>query len=211
MGMFKSAWLGEARLWKVFWILGVVLPVGVGLLAAVFVLSVILAPVAIVLWIALFIYTILWWRMMWRCSFNVNWRGWGYVGRVLVVLSVLYTAKSIYDIATDEGALLEMLGETETAVESLDVPTETGEVMIIRPGTSDTPIQAPPIKEEIPVSVSSQLPGSYVPAAALPHTEKCKEKFAVEYRAAGFNPADYPDKEAEYIKICVDYLQKAAQ
>lgn len=40
------------------------------------------------------------------------------------------------------------------------------------------------------------------------YTQLCRDKFESEYRAAGFEPKDYPDKADEYIKACLDYIAK---
>lgn len=40
------------------------------------------------------------------------------------------------------------------------------------------------------------------------YTQLCRDKFESEYRAAGFDPKDYPEKAEEYIKACIDFIQK---
>ena len=40
------------------------------------------------------------------------------------------------------------------------------------------------------------------------YTQLCRDKFESEYRAAGFDPKDYPEKADEYIKACIDFISK---
>ena len=59
------------------------------------------------------------------------------------------------------------------------------------------------------VTPDTSVPGA-VPGAPAEddYTQLCRDKFESEYRAAGFEPKDYPDKAEEYIKACIDFIQK---
>lgn len=82
----EAAWQGDEKLWKVFWIyqwlFGIaltsawVLSENFGLLVE----GVVLAVVAV--W---FVGVVV---AQWRCSFNARWRGWGYVVRALLFISI---------------------------------------------------------------------------------------------------------------------------
>jgi hypothetical protein len=82
----EAAWKGDERLWKVFWIyqwlFGIaltsawVLSENFGLLVE----GVVFAVVAV--W---FVWVVV---SQWRCSFNARWRGWGYIVRALLFITV---------------------------------------------------------------------------------------------------------------------------
>ena len=88
MGFITRGWKGEEKLWKITWLgyIGgalVVTVVAYGL----FVLiqdstKYFLGPAVIVLNV---------WGLvaMWRCAHNVSWKGWFYLARILVVLTVI--------------------------------------------------------------------------------------------------------------------------
>ena len=87
MGWIKRAWRGEERLWKVFWIYGVLMGIVFGLVG----------PIArsafgnIGFIVALVIQVIYWiWLLVaqWRCAFNAEWQIWSYVVRIFVVISL---------------------------------------------------------------------------------------------------------------------------
>ena len=82
----RAAWNGDEKLWKVFWIyqwlLGIALSIGLALSADFGLLAerVVLAVVAVwLVWVVV---------AQWRCSFNARWRGWGYVVRALLFITV---------------------------------------------------------------------------------------------------------------------------
>jgi hypothetical protein len=88
MNFFKQGWLGKEKLWKVTWLGYIGLIIVVVLLTISMVGTVgdnamlFMTPVVLVVNI---------WGIvaMWRCAPNVNWRGWMYIARVLVVLTAV--------------------------------------------------------------------------------------------------------------------------
>jgi hypothetical protein len=88
MNWIKRALRGEERLWKVFWIYGVVFSIilaiigflvssGSGSTAGYVVLG-----IKIIYWIFLCI-------AQWRCAFNADWKIWGYVVRILLIIGII--------------------------------------------------------------------------------------------------------------------------
>jgi hypothetical protein len=87
MGFIGKAWRGEERLWRVHWIYGAL--VGI-------IWRIIFAfakgappPVVLVIFVPYFIYFVWFLVSEWRCAFNVDWKGWAYVVRFLVLLAPL--------------------------------------------------------------------------------------------------------------------------
>lgn len=86
MSGIRSAWKGEEKLWKVFWLYNFLAGIFIG-----FVLGAI--PDGTALFTVVAIAALAWviWATVsiWRCAFNAGWKGWGYIVRVLVVLSLI--------------------------------------------------------------------------------------------------------------------------
>lgn len=83
MNQIKKAWRGQERLWKVFWIYNVLVGIVINLVAS-FLESADVVIHGVWLLFSL-VYTV--WILVseWRCAFNVDWKFWGYVIRVLIV------------------------------------------------------------------------------------------------------------------------------
>jgi hypothetical protein len=93
---FLEAWQGHTKLWIVFWIYGVAVSYAVEIVMdrATTVgpwLEWALLPVAL----AWFVWATV---ALWRCAFNCNWEGWGYLARISVVASVAYAVWSIGEL-----------------------------------------------------------------------------------------------------------------
>ena len=84
---FIGEWTrGEARLWKPFWLGGAVGSIVWSILTSVAGIAGGFAGTFVqVLWIVYAVWVLF---AQWRCAFNVDWAGWGYIVRVLVVLQV---------------------------------------------------------------------------------------------------------------------------
>lgn len=84
MGFIKRSWRGETKLWKVFWLGGIVVAIGEGILWALLAGSSLLAVILLAGimhgWLFL---------AVWRCAFNCGWRMWGYIARVLGVIGII--------------------------------------------------------------------------------------------------------------------------
>ena len=83
--VIRNSWHGAEELWKVFWLYNFLLGFLIGVVAM------LLEPI-IPIWV-LMPFTIVWgvWVFvsLWRCAFNAEWQGWGYIVRVLVALSLV--------------------------------------------------------------------------------------------------------------------------
>ena len=84
MEFIKSAWRGEERLWKVWWIWGVVISI-VLTTVLLFVLGDFNYPTRFVI-----LPYIIWWLVAaWRCSPNVDTKVWGILAKVFIVLGAI--------------------------------------------------------------------------------------------------------------------------
>jgi|GEM_PF-5168210 len=100
MGFIKRAWRGEAKLWVVFWLWGFLFPLLASLLLTFVIAAVPALTIPIgVLWL---VYVVWWIVAVWKCSFNVGARFWGYLARiymcaapVLIVVGILVGAFSM--------------------------------------------------------------------------------------------------------------------
>lgn len=88
---------GKAPLWLVFWPLGVgVLLILVPLLdnSDIRLMADASSPYAVFSAIVLFIIHVLVWIGIWRCAFNVKWRGWGWIARILLILMIVHSVRA---------------------------------------------------------------------------------------------------------------------
>jgi len=81
----KAHWNGRASLVSAYWIIGVL----GGLIFYVLFKVVGSSPVGdliFLLWIPYIIFALV---SIWRCAWNTNWKGWGYIARAVVLLSAV--------------------------------------------------------------------------------------------------------------------------
>ena len=107
-------WRGEERLWKAFWLFGLVGFSGagsvVGLVRGVVVEAQMWIGVGLIFWVlavaGLIAYQVWVCVAIWRGAFNVGWKGWGYIGRVVVVLQAVAVVTSLINLMAEWGELL---------------------------------------------------------------------------------------------------------
>jgi len=102
MNAIKASWTGNERLWKVFWIYNWLFgtAIGVGSEAAEKALP---WPALLVISLFTVVYAIWVIVSLWRCAFNASWRGWGYIVRVMVVVTVIGMVLVGVGVFLDEG------------------------------------------------------------------------------------------------------------
>ena len=86
--MFSKAWRGEERLWKVWWLIGLLLLIPIGTITIIARLPELPVAVFITLLVTQVVLYFAWFRMAWTCAKNVNHIGWMYAARVVVVLKL---------------------------------------------------------------------------------------------------------------------------
>ena len=94
INFLRQAWRGDARLWKVWWLLGLPLFAVLGGVAQTFFnettnILPIFALLFYFVYIALYVG---WCNMAWSCSKNVNTKVWGTIAKALIVLGLLRIA-----------------------------------------------------------------------------------------------------------------------
>ena len=87
MGFVLESWFGKTKLWKVFWLAGIlfgalITVVSYALKDHDFVGSTILFLAVIVIYLIWILVS------QWRCAFNCNWKGWGYLVRLNIIATL---------------------------------------------------------------------------------------------------------------------------
>ena len=108
-----TCWRGGERLWKVFWLFGVVGAAAVGYVVGQVEGLVRSSPmwigVGVIFWglvaAASVAYQVWAYVSIWRCAFNVGWKGWGAIARALAVLGALGTIFAIVGLLQEWAAL----------------------------------------------------------------------------------------------------------
>ncbi len=88
----RRYWRAEARLWKVFWLYGVLGATAVGYVVGLVKGVVPSFPMwigaGLIFWglavVGSVAYQVWAYVSIWRCAFNAGWKGWGVIARVLV-------------------------------------------------------------------------------------------------------------------------------
>lgn len=110
MSALMKAWHGEERLWKVFWLYTVL-----GSFLILFLLQflqavglsaeknghsttwiLVLIGLLTIFLLAYSVWTI---TSLWKCAFNVSWKGWGYLGRAYVIWCVFVILLMLFNVA----------------------------------------------------------------------------------------------------------------
>ena len=91
--LFLSYWYGEKKLWKAFWLIGMLGRIIVATIIILF--STIFTSIGLtwsikILSIIFMISYVIWsFVSIWRCAFNVKNKNWGYVARLFITLDVI--------------------------------------------------------------------------------------------------------------------------
>ena len=90
---FFSYWRGQQKLWKAFWLIGII---GRIVVAGIIVLFTIIFTSIGLTWSVsflsiIFISTYIIWSFVaiWRCAFNVKNKNWGYVARLFITIDLI--------------------------------------------------------------------------------------------------------------------------
>ena len=98
-------WSGKEKLWKAFWLIGIVGRIFVAFFIIIFSLignSIGLTwSVAILSLLFVLIYIIWSFVSIWRCAFNTQNKNWGYVARIFISMDLLIGIKQTINILKD--------------------------------------------------------------------------------------------------------------
>ncbi len=215
IGFLKNAWRGQAKAWKVFWLLGFLLAiimiiVTMFLIAPLAMVSPMLATVvSVVLLLAVMIFQTV---SNWRCAFNCKAKFWGYIIRAIVILNVAQILFSI--VITVMGFLLmpnkdEMaqmmqmqMQMQQEAQQNGFAPEAFSEDGFEAEGDMSMPMDDAADMIEAGMDSADAAPVDY---AAL-----CGEKFDSVYAEQGFDPVEYPEERASYVDACVKQVDPDA-
>jgi len=96
MGFIKRSWRGEEKLWRVFWLYYMLgeLIFFMFLYLIMFLISIVVTsepPFLIILVYVIPVFGYFIWIIvsLWKCAFNTNWKGWGYLIRILATTVVV--------------------------------------------------------------------------------------------------------------------------
>jgi hypothetical protein len=84
MTIIVDWWRGEERLWKPFWLGGVLGGIVVQIISQILGMGGL--PLGVVGFVLVLVYEVWILVAIWNCAFNVDWNGWGYIVRVMVIL-----------------------------------------------------------------------------------------------------------------------------
>jgi hypothetical protein len=209
MEWIKAAWRGEERLWKVYWVYGFLLSIGLkiayflGFMAAAMVgINFVFTPAAILFY---FIYIV--WLMVseWRCAFNADWRIWGYIVRFFILLLPLgliiggvLVGQDLIHAAECRKAMTEAAQK-----EGLDLPAyklkHPEAVEACKTKRTGTPYSAPAQAQTAPaVSVAAPISGT-------PAEQTCQKTMTEFAQNHNTDVAQYIASNQAYFKECVKY------
>ncbi|MBN8542996.1 MAG: hypothetical protein J0M34_01895 [Alphaproteobacteria bacterium] len=177
---FKQASSGQEKLWKVFWLWGFIGLFAVGVVTVLLMIlteMISLGSVARIL-ISLIILVYFLWVVfaVWRCAFNVNWKIWGYLVRVYIVLQIVLMGVGIW-----KGVNLEL----QRPVSGYAVPEQSKSVDV-QPTAPSMAAQSQDTSAEPSVSYT-----------------KCKEKMEAHALSNNVDPQAYVAQNIGWLNDCV--------
>ena len=229
MQWIKRTWLGEEKLWMVFWIYGVVGGsvvqflcdelVAVGLVGR----PILVVPMLYDIWASI---------VIWKCASNTNQQIWGTLARSLAVLSLIGVPLSGFNLFFGSGAMPSSDEQAETDHKKAGVMEKT----------CDYQMTAAASKENMDVEAYKQLHakeynkckcvmGVMGPqfdgvgskaldfknsvlqncvAAGIPATDLCQEIMTATAQQAGADPQKYIADNQPYLQQCVEYYNSNA-
>ncbi len=184
MELIKRAWKGEEKLWKVFWLYGVLAGIVLNLLLTVLIGNPLLAKLILLpysVWVLV---------SLWRCAWNAGAKFWGVIARILVVINIISYVFALI------GALgiLALGGSLPTDAVKAPVPV------------SAAPSAAPVTAPAAPAAATPSAPVPAAVAAPAAPTESYAhpcEKMMADYAVKnGADPKAYIAQNQAYLAQC---------
>lgn len=231
MNPIMRAWSGQERLWKVFWIYGVLFGIIIGIAAAIAGVSqtipYIVANIIYGLWLVV---------AEWRCAFNATWKIWGYVVRVLIVLSIIFIVIGFFTggvlVGSDLIKAAECRREVKEYLANGGTDEEGFKKQCIDRKTGATPeaaVDTAPEAAPAPAATPSAEPSAAIPAPATApaeapatapvdtpavnleeHKAACEKSMADHATKNGVDPQQYIAQNQAYLQQCVQHHQSNA-
>lgn len=211
MGFIKRAWNGQEKLWKVYWLYGVLLGIvaqviflGLEILSAIGGFYIVACVLATLLLLAYAVWSNV---ALWRCAWNAKATFWGYVVRILVVISAITYAFMF------KGLLMGMLMSEPAVTPSTAPVVEMSPAAAPAPVVSDAiPAAAPAVAPATPEAV--QAPVAAAPAVAAPApaaapmdaSAACTKKMTDYATQQHVDPAAYIAQNQPYLQQCIQFM-----
>jgi hypothetical protein len=212
MELIKKAWRGEEKLWKVFWLLGLVVPFIFGILIR---MLAFVSPLIGLLELLIIPYTIWWMIACWKCAWNSTSKTWGILARVYIVLSILVIPlliliggvlagqdlieaakcrKAMTEIALSEGKDpgVYMMDHAEDKSRCLEVGIE-GMGWKITPKQLNAPERSSEKSAAMPSASISQSPAS---------VDSCEQQLIDNAKANNVDPTAYVAQNQAWLMQC---------
>ena len=203
MGWILRAWQGQERLWKVFWIYGVILGIILQVIG-----SVVAALYGVALQIPALIFYIIYtiWLLVaeWRCAFNAEWKIWGYVVRILIIFGQI-----IIIIGVLAGGVL--IGSD--LIKHAECRKETKEY-VAQGGTDAESFKARCIESKshsndgFAIGVGQpQVNVTVIPPGSEKYKISCEKTMTTFSQKNGYNAQQYIAQNQAYLLKCIQHYQ----
>lgn len=215
MGWIKRAWRGEERLWIVFWLHGVLLGLILSMVCMDFIPNAFGAVAAIVSGSFYLVYYI--WNTVsqWRCAFNTNWHFWGYVVRVMIVLTFIFLSIGLLVGGGLVGRDLLTAAECRKELKEYQLKGGKPDAERFKKDCIERKIA------ERKYFKSDSSPAAPSPAVLMPNLDKvpesereyhrmCHESMAQFAKDRAVDPQSYIAQNQAYLKECVQHYKNNA-
>jgi hypothetical protein len=205
MSFIKRSWRGEEKLWRVFWLYGVLLGIAISIVYAIIKGLLDLGWPMVVAAMAFYAVYQFWLLVsQWRCAWNVNWRGWGYIARFLVVLGFLGWIFGVAAVLLSKDLFMNMIShadECAAAMEKVRGKTKAEQQAYFR----DHPQEFAKCTAMLPEEMRDKLNQSITqgrPATATPTLQPQNNASTPAQQGANQGGAE----RAVYEKMCTDEM-----
>jgi hypothetical protein len=191
------AWRGQERLWFVFWIYAVVVGIVLQLLVVIAGTAGVVGGLGMVIGIPLIIaiaaYSVWISVSMWRCAWNAKAKFWGYIVRILTVLTLISYVLTIISMA----GLFILGSATKSAVDF--AKENNGKTLRFQMETVNPP------ETSAPDVAAPDAPAS-IPVAPLSPREQCEKTLRDHATVNGADANAYIAANQTYITQCIQQL-----
>jgi hypothetical protein len=176
---FKLAFIGQEKLWKVFWMWGFVGSFAISfLLFLLMMLSemVSLGSIGRIAVSLIFVAYFIWLAVaIWRCAFNAHWKIWGYVARAFLALQIILMVIAVWKGVT---------GELQAPISKHAISEQ---------------VQSP---EAVSNPYSTMVPDTEVAVESTESYVRCKEKMEAHAIGNNVDPQLYVSQNIGWLNDC---------
>ncbi len=210
MGWILRSWRGEERIWKVFWIYGLLL----GILLSV-INDIAVTSIGEFLDVPFLVFTIIYaiWIIVsaWRSAFNLEWTYWGYIVRILIILGIIFNilrfSAPYLPIKDWIKAMDEFAAAEECEQELLDYTDKGGtDPDAFRKECFERRMREYNELSEDGVDAPAE-DANAVPADSGKYKTSCEQIMTEHAQHNGADPQLYIAQNQEYLQQCIQYYQ----